>query len=94
MIWYQVDEITHIWLVECLVAQLPIYPWFPGKLTILTHFQLETHCEDYSVLDQAVAGLEHGLDAILTDSTETPEMDVSFNKADIMTSSVSLEFLC
>ena len=40
-------------------------------------------------LDQAVADFKQGLDSILTDSLETPELDTSLDEPDVITSSVS-----
>ena len=73
MIWYQVYECTCNWSLEWFVAYSHIYHGFPGKVSSLTHFPLQPEGGDYSFLDQAVAGIEHGLDSILTDSIETPE---------------------
>ena len=56
--------------------------------------QPEPGCEEYSLLGQAVADLEHSLESILTDSIKVPKVDASFNESDIMTSSASSEFLC
>ena len=44
-------------------------------------------------LTKAVADFEQGLDSILTDSIETPELDTSLDKPDAITSSVSSGFL-
>ena len=45
-------------------------------------------------MDQAVADIEQGLDSILTDSLETPELDTSLEEPDAVTSSsVSSGFL-
>ena len=44
-------------------------------------------------MDQAVKDFEHGLDSILMDSVNTPELAVSFNKADAMSSSVSSDVI-
>ena len=64
-------------------------------MSSLTHFTLEPGCEDYVFLDQAVADFEQGLDSILTDSFETPELDTSLDEPDAITSSsVSSGFLC
>ena len=93
VIGYQVDEFTHTWSVERFVAHSHIYPGFSGKVSSLTHFLLEPGCEDYAFLDQAVADFEQGLDSILTDSLETPELDTSLDDPDIITSSVSSGFL-
>ena len=63
-------------------------------MSSLTHFPLEPGCEDYAFLDQAVVDFEQGLNAILTDSLETPELDTSLEEPDAVTSSsVSSEFL-
>ena len=61
-----------------LCCLLPHYPGFTGKVSSLTHFPLEPGCEDYAFFDQAVADFEQGLDSILTDSLQTPELDTSF----------------
>ena len=71
VVGYQVDEFTHTWSAEQFVACSLIYSGFTGKVSSLTHFPLEPGCEDYSFLDQAVAGFEQGLDTILTDSLDT-----------------------
>ena len=63
-------------------------------MSTLTHFPLEPDCEDYSFLDQAVEDFEHGMDSILTDSTDTLGLDASFDETDTMSSSVSSDFLC
>ena len=57
-------------------------------MSSLTHFLLEPGCEDYSFLEQAVPDFEQGLDSILTDSIETPELDTSLDEPDAITSSV------
>ena len=44
-------------------------------------------------MDQAVADIKQGLDSILTDSLETPELDTSLEEPDAITSSVSSGFL-
>ena len=93
VIRYQVDELTHTWSAEQFVAHSHIYPGFTGKVSSLTHFPLEPGCEDYAFLDQAVAGYEQGLDSILTDLFETPELDTSLDEPDVITSSVSSGFL-
>ena len=63
-------------------------------MSSLTHFPLEPGCEDYAFLDQAVTDFKQGLDSILTDSLETPELDISLEEPDAITSSVSSGFLC
>ena len=77
VIGYQVDEFTHLWSAEQFVACPHIYPGFTGKVLSLTHFPLETGCEDYAFLDQAVAYFKQGLDSIHTDSLKTLELDTS-----------------
>ena len=93
VVGYQVDEFTCTWSAEWFVARSHIYPGFTGKVSSLTHFPLEPGCEDYAFLDQAVADLEQGLDSILNDSLETPELDTSLEEPDAITSSVSSGFL-
>ena len=93
VIGYQVDEFTRTWSAERFVACSHIYPGFTGKVSSLTHFPLEPGCEDYAFLDQAVADFEQGLDSILTDSLETPDLDTSLQESDAVTSSVSSGFL-
>ena len=91
---YQVDEVTHTWSAEQFVACSHIYPAFTSKVSSLTHFPLKPGCEDCSFLDQAVADFEQGLDSILTESIETPELDAYLDEPDAITSSVSFGFLC
>ena len=93
VIGYQVDEFTCTWSAEQFVACSHIYPGFTGKVSSLNHFPLESGCEDYSFLDQAVADFEQGLDSILTDSLETLDLDTSLQESDAITSSVSSGFL-
>ena len=93
VIGYWVDEFTHTWSAEWFVAHSHIYPGFTGKVSSLTHFPQEPGCEDYSLLDQAMADFEQGLDSILTYSLETPELDTSLDEPDATTSSVSSGFL-
>ena len=95
-VWWlviRVDEFTCTWSAEQFVAHSHIYPWFTGKVSSLTHFPLEPGCEDYAFLDQAVTDFEQGLDSILTDSLETPDLDTSLQESDAVTSSVSSGFL-
>ena len=40
-----------------------------------------------------VKEFEYGLDSILMDSVEAPELDASFDEPDVFTSSVSSRFL-
>ena len=94
VIGYQVDEFTHTSPAEQFVTGSHIYPGFIGKVSSLTHFPLELCCEDYSFLDQALADFEQGLDSILTDSLETPELDASLDEPDAIQFSVSSGFLC
>ena len=75
VIGYQVDEFTCTWSAEQFVACSHIYPGFTVKVSSLTHFPLEPGYEDYTFLDQAVADFDKGLDSILTDPLETPELD-------------------
>ena len=89
VIGYQVDEFTHAWSTEWSVAHSHIYPGFTGKVSSLTHFPLDLGCEDYSFLDQAMADFEQGLDSILTNSLETPELDASLDEPDAISSSFS-----
>ena len=89
VIGYQVDEFTRTWSAEQFVACSHINPGFTGKVSSLTHFPLEPGCEDYAFLDQAVVDFEQGLDSILTDSLETPDLDTSMQESDAVTSSVS-----
>ena len=48
---------------------------------------------DFSFLDQAVEDFGHGLDSILMDSIDTPELEASYNEAEAVTSLVSSVFL-
>ena len=61
-------------------------------MSSLTHFPQEPGCEDYAFLDQAVADFKQGLDSILTDSLETPELDTYLEEPNAATSSVSSGF--
>ena len=92
-IGYQLDEFTHTWSAEQFVGHSDIYPGFTGKVSSLNHFLLELGCENYSFLDQAMTDFEQGLDSILTDSHETPELDAFFDVQDAINSSVSSGFL-
>ena len=95
VIGYQVDDFTCTWSAEQFATHSHIYAGFTSNVSPLTHFPLEPGCEDYAFLDQAVADLEQGLDSILTDSLETPELDTSLEEPDAFTSSsVSSGFLC
>ena len=64
------------------------------KVSILTHLPLEPGCEDYYLLDQAIADFEHGLDSILINTVKTLECDTSFDEPDAMPSSVSSGLFC
>ena len=76
---YQVDKFTHTWSVEQFVA--------------CPHIILGSLVRYYSFLDQTVANFKQGLDSILTNSLETPELDTSLDETDAITSSVSSGFL-
>ena len=65
--------------MEHFITQSDIYPGFTGKVSTLTNFPLKPDCEDYFSMDQAVKDFEHGLDSILTDPVDPPELDVSFD---------------
>ena len=93
LIGYKVDEFTHTWSAELFVAPFHVYPGFTGKVSSLTHFPLESGCEDYSFLDQAVADFEQDLDSTFTDSIKRPELDTFLDKPDAIPSSVSSGFL-
>ena len=94
VIGYQVDEFTCTWSAEQFVAHSHIYPQFTGKMSSLTHFPMESGCEDCPFLDQAMADFEQDLDSMLTNSLETPELDTSMDEPDAIPSSVSSGFLC
>ena len=93
VIWYQVDEFTCTWSAEHFAAHSHIYPGFIGKMSLLTHFLQGPGCEDYSFLHQAVSDFEQGMDFILTNSIETPELDMFLDESDAIASSVSSGFL-
>ena len=80
VIVYQVDALTCTWSGEQFVAHSHLYPAFTGKVSSLTHSHLEPGFEDYSFLDQAVADFEQGLDSILNNSIETPQLDTSLDE--------------
>ena len=94
VIGYQVDELINTWSAEWFVAHSHIYPGFTSKVSSLTYFPLQLGCEYYSFLDQAVANFEQGLDFILTNSLETPELNAPLDEPDVVPSSVSSGFLC
>ena len=68
---YQVDGFTCTWSEDQLFSHLHIYPGITGKVSLFTNFSLESWCDYFSFLDQAVAKFEQGLDPILTDSVDT-----------------------
>ena len=76
-------------MAEHFIACSHIYHGIMGKVSTLTHFPLESMCEDYSFLDEAVAVFEQNLDSIHTDSVKTPELDASFDMSDYMSLPVS-----
>ena len=93
VIGYQIEEFTHTWSAEQFVASFHIYPRFTGKVSSLTHFPLEPGLGEYAFLNHAIADFKQGLDSILTDSIETPELDTSLDEPHVITSSVSSGFL-
>ena len=96
LVWWlgiRLMSFTCIWSAEQSVAHSCIYPGFTGKVSSPNHFTQECVCEDYSFIDQAVADFEKGLNSILTDSINTPELDTSLDEPDAITSSVSSGFL-
>ena len=82
------------WSRVWFVTWSHIYPGFRGKMSSLTHLQLEPGYEDYSFLDHAVADFEQVLDSILIDSIKTLKLDTSFDEPNVITSSISSGFLC
>ena len=80
LIGYQIDEFIHTWLAECFFNQSHSYSGFKYKVPIFTSFAQVPRYQDYSSLDQAVEAFEHALDFILMGSTETPELDASFDE--------------
>ena len=89
----QVDEFTGNWSAEHFIVQSYIYFCFVGEVFMLIHFLFILACEDYSFLDQTVWDFKHGLDSILTDSINIPELDASFGEADAVLPSISSGFL-
>ena len=77
--------------LHCLITHLS---WLHMQDINTNHFPLELWCEDYSILDQAVEDIEHGLDSILTGSNVRLELDTSADEPDVMPSSVSAGLLC
>ena len=75
------------------MAQSHIYPSFTGKVSTKIHFPLEPGYGDYSILDQAVKDFDQGLDSILTDSSDTPELHAFLGDAGSVPSLVSSGFL-
>ena len=89
VVGYQVEGSAHTWSAEWFAAHSHIYHGFMGDVSSLNHFSLELGSEDYSFLDQRDTDFEQGLDSIITDSIETPELDTSFEEPDVITSLVS-----
>ena len=79
---------------QCLIVQPPIYPGFTEKVSALTHFPLEPGCEDYSFWTKLSKTLSMVLILSSQDSMETPELDVSFDETDAISSLVSSGFTC
>ena len=73
---------------------LLLHHTFYGQGVNTNHFLFEPGFEEYSFLDQVVADLESGLDSILTDSIEILKLDAYFDEPDVVTFSVSSEFMC
>ena len=92
VIGYQVDEFIHTWFAEHFVAQSHIYAGFTGKVSSLTHFPLEPACEDYFLLDQAVAVFEQGLNPSSWTLSRHLELDVSFEGLDYVTVSKLIQY--
>ena len=65
------------------VAQWHSFPGFTDKVSSHTHFSLKLGWDNDSLLDQAIAEFEQGLDFIVTDSIETLDLDASFQKPDV-----------
>ena len=59
-----------------------------GMVSTLAHFLLEPCCTDYFFLDQTVEDFEQGLDSIIMDSVDMPELDTSLDDAVNILSSV------
>ena len=56
---------------QCSISMLDHIFILVSQVRCLNHFPLESGCEDYSFLDQAVEDIEDGLDSILTDHINT-----------------------
>ena len=59
------------------------------EMSTLSQFPLESGSEDCFFLDQAVEDFVHGLDSILMDSIDTPELDAAFYSTDAFPSLIS-----
>ena len=85
MIGYQVEELSHTLLVSILLHDhaFTLGSW---ERCQHCHFQLETGCENYFLLNQSVAHFKHGLDSILTNYVKSPEINPSFDGPDVIPS--------
>ena len=73
MVWWLGIRLVNLltpghWSIVLLITSSP---WVYRQGSVLTHFQLEPGCEDYSFVDQAVAHFEQGMDSILTNCQNT-----------------------
>ena len=90
---YQVDEFTFTWLAVFCYSITHLF-WVHRQGFSTKPLLTWTRVWGSFILDQGVADFKYGHDFIFTDSVIVLELDASFDKTDVMTASVSSEFLC
>ena len=79
VIGYRVDSFTHTWVSRLFCCSFTSALWVRY---IVSHFPLQPGGKDYTFLNQAIEGSEHGLDSIFKDSIKIPELVVPVERLD------------
>ena len=78
-------------VLHCMITHLS---WFHRQGVHVNPLPNQSRLWGLLLLDPSVDDFEHGLDSILTDSTDTTKLDASFDEADTIPSSVSSNIFC
>ena len=91
MIWHQADGIYLHLVSKIVCCSITHLPWNHGQGVNTNTLPSLTRVLELHIFEASLVDIEQGLDSILTNSMKTPELDASFDKPNIMTSS---ELLC
>ena len=95
-LWLALNWVILVWWL-CIRLMSVLTPGLQSGLLLIPTFILHSqvrchHGATFPFLNQTVADFEQGLDSILADSIETPELNTFLDEPDAVTSSVSSWF--